>query len=1267
MPSPVRGPARPLFRSLFIVLGVCLPVLVIPGIAEGKDVLPRVTFEKIVVEKKLSQHGIQSILQDKKGFIWVGTQGGLNRFDGYGFTSFRHQPFTSDTLSDNYIRDFLEDENGIMWIATRGGGLNRFDPGTGRFSHYLPQSGNTRSISSANIFCLHLDRQGRLWIGTIGGGLCLLDRSSMTFTRYIHNASNPSGLSSNRIVSLAEDSSGYIWVGTEGGGLNRFDPATGAAVVFRHKDDDPGSLAGDCVWSIYEDKKGTLWVGTCSGLDKYDKDQNRFFHYRHDPSDPHSLSHPLVSEIIEGGDGRLWIGTGTSNTIGRGLNIFDPGTGTFYRQPLGKKHKAGEPLAVCALLRDKTGIIWLGSLGDGLYKYVPHKHRFPVCLYGEDQHCGLPGSRVWALYETSDRKLWVSTLGSGLNCWDRRTDTWTSYTHRPGDENSLINNSVRAILEDADGILWVGTDGGLDKLNRRTGVFSHYQESPGSIHRLSSNDVSCLAEGPLGFIWVGTWGGGLNRLDKSTGRFTHFPFQPGNPRSLSGDKVTTIFFDFNRRMWVGTASKGLNRWDPKQKRFIHYLHDMNDETTISSNVVMSLYQDTPATLWVGTWGGGLNKLDIEKGTFVNYVYANAPTNSSIMGLLGDKKHNLWMSTTNGLFKFEPVSKLFTNYTEDDGLQGDEFNQDSYHLSPSGEMFFGGTNGFNYFYPENIKTNTNVPVLALTDFKIFGQSVPVNKWNKSHIRLDYWQNHFSFEFTALEYTNPNNNRYAYKMEGFDTDWIFCGVRRHATYTNLDGGEYVFRVMGSNSDGIWNTAGLFVKITVTPPYWQTLWFRLLLGGILTGAVLILFLLRTRNLRRELFQQEKFKRKLQHSRDQLQKAKDLVEFQHAEVLQLVAAISSILIAVDSKGDVYEWNTPAERFFDLQREDVIGKPFTEVLAHCIKPRDLEDLLRPYPQQEGNGDNSREIDLEINFKDNYRLLGVVVNPIFDKKDKYLGFLLICEDMTDRRAEESRKNLLLKLKSIGQMHAGISHQINSPLLYIRVNSQTISRFLQELEKSYLEFKAYLDGLPEGAGKKAATETWKVFAAEKFDRSLRNALEATQMIEEGNRQVMEVVKAMKEFFHPGNPQMEFCDINELLTSTLIVCGHELRNIADIETHFDESLPLVSCFPAQLNQVFLNLVGNAADAVEETGEEGKITINTRVENNSAVIEIGDTGTGIAEDVAEKIFSPFFTTKRKGIGTGMGLSMTKKIIEENHGGRIYFKSSSQGTTFFVHLNLG
>jgi signal transduction histidine kinase/ligand-binding sensor domain-containing protein/class 3 adenylate cyclase len=838
----------------------------------------KIKFEHISIEQGLSQSSVKCILQDNQGLIWFGTEDGLNKYDGYRFTIYKSNPDNHHSLSDNHIFSIYEDKSRILWIGTFDG-LNKFDRKKEQFTQYKHNSENLHSLSHNYVRSIYEDKSGSLWIGTYGGGLNKLipsenDGSPPSFTHYTHDSDKPFSLSNNNILSIYENKSGFLWIGTDGGGLNKFDCEKEQFTHYMHDSNNPFSLSNSNILSIYEDKSGVLWIGTKGGLNKLDREKQQFSHYQHDPNIPFSLSHNYVLSIYEDQSGSLWIGTN-----GRGLNKFKREKNQFIHY----KHDSDDPLSLSnnyirSIYEDKSGLLWIGTKG-GLNKLDREKQQFSHYQHDPNNHFSLSNSYIFSIYEDKSGSLWIGTYGGGLNKLvpsenDRSPPTFKHYKHDSNIPFSLSHNYVLSIYEDKSGSLWIGTQRGLNKFDREKEQFTHYKHDPDNPFSLSHNPVLSIYEDKSGFLWIGT-NGGLNKFDREKEQFTHYKHDPDNPFSLSHNYVLSIYEDKFNVLWIGTNGGGLNKLVPSENDgsppiFKHYKHDSNIPVSLSHNYVLSIYEDQAGSLWIGTQRG-LNKFDREKEQFTHYGEKDGLANNVVYAVLEDAHKNLWLSTNNGLSKFNPMDESFKNYDVKNGLQSNEFNQGAYFKSKSGELFFGGINGFNIFHPDSIKDNPHIPPVVFTDFQIFNESVNIRKDDDAEnrhdyslakhisvtekIELSYRESVFSFEFAALDYRLPEKNKYAYKMEGFDKNWINTNAdRRFATYTNLDPGNYIFRVKGSNNDGVWNKEGTSIALSITPPPWKTWWAYGFYIIALISSIVGYIQYRTKTHRKEIEQQRK-----------------------------------------------------------------------------------------------------------------------------------------------------------------------------------------------------------------------------------------------------------------------------------------------------------------------------------------------------------------------------------------------------------------------------
>ena len=794
-------------------------------------------FRRYDVEKGLSQNSVYATLQDRRGFMWFATQDGLNRFDGYTFKVFRPSLDDRSSLSNGYVTALAEDSQGLLWAGTDNGNLNRFDPASEKFQRFRPGSDNPARRERPIITSLLADKNGQLWIGT-SDGLARFDSTSESFSYFRNAPGDPTSLSRDSVSVLYESPEGDFWVGTQAGGLNRFDPASGRAVRF---------LAGTSVRAILEDN-GLLWVGTDEGLVRLDPRSGREELFRNDPGRPGSLTHSRVTSLLKDQNQELWVGTHN------GLDRLDRPSGSFVHF----KNDVSNPASLCdddvlSLGLDRSGGVWVGTLGGGLN----HLDRVSVPFSHLRDKTDAPNRRnrnqVWTITEDKSGTLWIGTA-AGLHLVNRRTGYRAGFESDPRRPGGLSQNIVRSVISDRRGVVWIGTEGmGIDRLDPGAKTFVHYRHDPNDPGSLSSNEVRCLLEDRDGSIWAATMGGGLNRLDRTTNRFSRFRHDAGNASSLSVDRIYSLCQDHSGSLWVATWGGGVDRLDPSAGRFTHYRHTSTDPTSVSDSSVLSVMEDRAGNIWVGTRGAGLCKLepgDRDKGKFRTYSEKDGLPNNQIYAVLEDEAGNLWLTHNRGLSRFNPSTGKIKNFSSTSGVQSPEFNGNAKFRSPSGEMFFGGINGLNAFFPSTIKDNPYPPSVVITDLQIFDRHVPIGPGpngrtildrsiiESSAVRLSNRENMIALGFAALHFAAPEDNQYAYILEGFDQQWNAVGDRRLATYTNLPPGRYVFRVRASNNDGLWNDEGASLSIVITPPYWKTLWFQVLaifLGlAILAGGV-------------------------------------------------------------------------------------------------------------------------------------------------------------------------------------------------------------------------------------------------------------------------------------------------------------------------------------------------------------------------------------------------------------------------------------------------
>ncbi len=852
----------------------------------------RIKLDRLSLPEGLSQVSAQASLQDRRGFIWIGTQDGLNRFDGHEVVVFKHDPTDPHSLVDNFVRTLFEDRDGKLWVLTQQpGGIHRYDPLTehferfaqdandpdsfglglpfpgvvfqdrhgliwfstnlgvervdptnGKVEHFGVEPGKSDALGSV-VSAFYEDRSGTLWLGTFGSGLHRwippMGDEPGKFERFQASGNRGSTadrdrsrfLSHNTVSAIFEDSRGDLWIGTQGGGVNRMVDRSGIFEVWDSK--TPGlALVSDVVPlflpgavlpvrnAIYEDSVGELWVVTAGGLNR--RRSGRVTQYVGTGEQPNFFAVNPIVALQEDRWGDLWIGTTTAGVV-----RFERSTGRFTHL----RHDPADPQSLSSdlildIFQDRSGVIWMGTNSGGMSRYSRYRHKFKHYSRPAGAPPSLANNMVFSIEQDRRGDLWLGTILGLYRLDSYRRDVAEYYFADPaGGPRNLGAPLVRAILEDSKGRIWVGTlGGGLALIDPDRGeVVKRYIPSRGAPGAISNNQVFGIHEdrSEPGILWVST-GFGWNRFDPERETFRAYFNDPTDPTSIAASFSRCTYEDPDGTLWVCTGG-GVARFNRQTGKFVQYLRDTSDPESLASNNVMDLWNDGQGTLWIATYGGGLDRLDLETSKVRHLTHKDGLPSDSLYSLLPDDNGRLWISSNQGLTRLDPHSLEMENFDLGDGLQSTEFNGRSFLKTSEGELFFGGVNGFNAFFADQVEHNPNAPEVVLTSFKVFDQprESGLALEYRDRLKLSYKDRFFAFEFAALDFSDPASNRFAYKLEGFDDDWVDAGSRRFAGYTNLDGGEYVFKVRASNGDGVWNEQGTSLKVVIVPPWWKTWW--------------------------------------------------------------------------------------------------------------------------------------------------------------------------------------------------------------------------------------------------------------------------------------------------------------------------------------------------------------------------------------------------------------------------------------------------------------
>jgi len=910
---------------LAVATGMLLVVMSLGGYAHTGDPLSTtMRFDRISVADGLAQSSVMSIVQDNTGFMWFATESGLDRYDGFTFTHYRAKRGNPNALASDFVRDLSLADDGSLWIATYGGGVSRWNPTDDSITTYRHAANDPSSLATDEIRTILAGDDGVVWVGTLASGLDKLDVSTGEVTHFVSRADDTRSLSNNEIFALALDDDGSLWIGTKAG-LNRLDVKTGEVTRIAPDPDIPDNAARDGIRSLLIDHEGALWVGTNSlGLCKFDAETQTFKHHRHDPDVPGSLSSNRVEAIFEDDRNRLWIGTD------KGLNLMNGDTGSFVVYKSDATDAASlSGDSIFSIFQDRGGLLWIGTRTSGISKWNPRSWSFGHVKPATSGDKSFSSSNISSFTEDAGGNVWVGTFGGGINIVDRATGAVRQIQNDPADVNSLGDDRVMALLTDRDGQVWAGTmTGGLSEINPDSGAIATYRHDASDPDSLAANGVMSLMQDSAGRIWAGTFGGGVSRFDHASGKFTNFRHDANDSTTLSSPRATAIAEDHSGAIWVGTDGGGLNYQLAGDDSWRQLKNDQDDPNSLSANTVYALHVDASGRLWIGT-RAGLDRLANWPPTgdgvrLLNVSTTDGLPGTAVYGIQSDYDGNLWLATSQGLISFNPDSGNIRSFHASQGLQGEEFTVGASYASGQGKLYFGGPTGFNAFDPAELEINRQPPPVVLTSLSVMNEPVVADQPYEliRGIDLEYSDYVVTFGISALDFTAPTENRYAYKLEGFDESWVDAGNERRITYTNLDGGDYSFNVRASNSDGVWNDSGIVIPLSVAYPPWQTWWAYTLYALAVVLTALAFWRHQEQKLAREYEYSRRLETEVQERTKQLDdRNKDLKD---ANVKLLKASTTDPLTGLHNRRYIY---------------DQIGKDVDLVLRHY---RDGTETMRP-------------------------------------------------------------------------------------------------------------------------------------------------------------------------------------------------------------------------------------------------------------------------------------------------------------------------------------
>ena len=971
--------------TLTMLIATIVTLVVLANAASSyADESRSMRFQHLSRDSGLSQSFVYTIVQDQQGYMWFGTQEGLNRFDGFEFRVFANDPADPTSLSDESIRTMIADSSGVLWIGTDAGGLSRYDAASETFVNYLHDPGDPESISDNRIRVVYEDRAGVIWVGTDGSGLDRFDRETSTFSHFAFEPSSADGISNGSVWDILEDSEGSLWIATADG-LNRLDRQSGRFTRYFHDPARIGTLSDNKLRVLYEDVDNRLWIGTESGgLNRFDPASGTFERFTHDPESPATISSNRINAIDQDDAGLLWIATDM------GLNAFDPANGSFdrYANDPGDRYSLPHD-NVLSIYQDRGGVMWVGTY-DGLSKWRPSVRAMRHYRNDAKNPASLSEDTVTSFAAAPEGDFWIGTFGGGLNLLDSDTGQFRQFRHSPDDPTSLSSDRVMALYTDSDGVLWAGTRAaGLNRYDAVSNAFSRFQHDPENTASISSNGITAIIETSDKRLWIGTFGGGINLYDPDTQSFTRLRNDPADATSLSNDRVLVLFEDSAGIVWIGTYGGGLNRFDPSSGVFSVFRGEPYREDGLSGDEIYMIQEDIQGDLWIGVKGAGLNRWTAAERAagrlrVQRFGELHGLPSATIYSGIWDDSGHLWLSTARGVSRLNVDTLEFRNYDTSHGLQGDEFNLAAGFRAPNGQVMFGGMNGFNLFQPAELNGGRPPPPVAITNFLAMNEPVDLvdARLHGSQPKLNHNQNVIGFEFAALDFAAPENSHYRYRLDGLDDDWVDAGNKRQVTYTNLPAGDYIFRVRAQNNDGIWSEAEAKLAFSMAPAPWRTWWAYASYAILLTS--LLLMAIRTQN-----------KRTVQAARLRYVDELDLLQSRLSEA-QRIASLGN-----------WDWNTVtnelwwSDEVYRLFRKErpAFGGTY-QAFLECVHPDD-RDVVNNAVESALRGDEPYAIDHRILRDDgSERIVHERAEVTFDDSNVAIRMAGTVHDITERKLAE---------------------------------------------------------------------------------------------------------------------------------------------------------------------------------------------------------------------------------------------------------------------------
>ncbi|GAB4340468.1 MAG: hypothetical protein OHK0038_19980 [Flammeovirgaceae bacterium] len=1199
-------------------------------------------FRHLSLREGLSQSTVHNVIQDYEGFLWISTSDGLNRYDGTNFKVYRHFPEDSTTIPNGIIYALLEDSNKTLWIGTYGGGMAIFDKKTEKAIRFTHNPNDSLSLSDNHVSAFLEDKKGNFWVATWGGGLNLMNRKNNTFKHFKNQQNNPESISSNIIKTLYEDKQGNLWIGTYGGGLCLMNTEKGTFKTFKPNPADKTSLPNAYIFAIYEDKQNNLWIGTDGGgICLMDRENGTFKSYQQDLSHSQGLSNNRIRAIFEDSKGNFWIGT-----HGSGLDLFDRKTGNFYHYF--KKNDESYSLSdnsVRCIFEDNQQNVWIGTWSGGLNQ-LDYKTSYFLRIEGTyaynwigNNPNSLNFSVIRGMCEDKEGNLWIGTEGGGLNYMNRKTNLFKHYIEDKNNPNSIGSNRIWDVLEDEKGNLWIATDGGgLNYFDVKNNRFTKYLPNPQKPKEsIGSNRMGCLMIDSQGFLWIGT-DNGVSILDRKKMKFETFRNDENDHESLGHNDIGCLLEDSQKNIWIGTEGGGLNLFIPQTKKFRRYQSQKKNGFSISNDKIYDIFEDkSTGIFWVAT-DIGLNAFNPKTEKFYHLNTNDGLPNNVIYGILPDKNGNLWLSTNKGLSRFSApksieeliylkksnlISDRFKNYEVKDGLLNDEFSHNSNCILSTGELAFGGVNGVNIFHPDSIKGNPHVPVVHLLNLKINNTTVAIGQKSllkqdlryTKQLRLNSKQNNILIEYVAINFTLSERNQYAYILEEYDKNWKYVNNRQIAEYTNLPPGTYTFKVKASNNDGVWNETPTTLEIIITPPFWQTWWFRIAATLMTIFLGVIIYKWRVRDLKRQKHILEEL---VNRRTEEIIRKNEEIERQKNELIQKKKELE------DLNSEIITQN---EELIQSQEEIMAQRD-----AIAQKSKRLEELNNEIiAQNEELHQNQEEIQAQRDY--------------IQEKNHQL-----------EAAKELIENQNSQLKEI------------NALLEKKVQSRTkeLHQAYQEMSRANKDLDHYIYRSAHDI-KGPVARILGLALLGKLEGSISPEIGLTYLdkIEVCSRELDKMLTKIVQTHElkTKNLHIEEVDLYSLVWSILMDISSS-EDISGLQLTTDLTVDKMYTDLLLLKTMLRNVILNAVQYRDRKKRNSYVRVASKIEGDKVVFTVKDNGIGVPHNIVKKIYDMFFKGTELSKGFGLGLYEAKIIAKKLKGQICLNVNDNQETEFQIDV---